>query len=385
MNQPERVYLDYAAATPLDPRVELAMEPFLRDQFANPSSLYAEGRDAKRSLESARKRVAKALGAKVGEITFTAGATEAINLVIQGVHKSYPQAKILALTSEHRAVLANLEAAGGQLIPVKKNGRINRDQLKKLLDDNVVMVCVALVNSELGTIQPLSDLAAMITQIRAARRKRGVELPLYLMSDASAAAGHVSLQVSRLGVDLMILNGAKFYGPKQSGGLYVRAGTKVEPVILGGGQERGRRSGSEAVAQVIGLATALELAEATRSDELKRQTELRRGVLTELEQIPGFSLNNSQHAVPSIINFRISGQNGEDLLYSLDAAGFAVATGAACSASSDQPSHVLLAIGLTAEQANESLRISLGRSTTRAQLQQFARALIQLAAGTIEP
>jgi len=378
MKAEKRVYLDYAAATPLDATVKTAMEPYFADEFANPSSLYREGRAARLALDGARKAIAKVLGARVGEIVLTAGGTEAVNLTIQGVQKSYPQSRILALASEHQAVLANIKPGADSLIPVKKNGRLNRDQLEKMISDDVVMVCAAQVNSELGTIQPLNDVAAIIAQLRQDRKKRGVELPLYLMSDSSAAAGHLSLQVSRLGVDLMVVNGGKIYGPKQSGALYVRHGVQLSPIIRGGGQERGLRSGTESVAQAVGLATALELADGDRHKFEKQHIELRKGLIDGLSQIPGFVLNNPQHSLPGIVNFRIAGTSGEDLVYRLDAAGFAVATGAACSASSNEPSHVLLSIGLTSEEANASLRVSFGRPTTASELTDFVAALRQL-------
>jgi cysteine desulfurase len=377
MNSSKRVYLDYAAATPLDPQILQVMQPFLEDRFANPSCLYSEGRAAKQALEQARKTVAQQLGARAGEIVFTASGTEAINLAIQGVTKALPEGIVLAASTEHQAVLANISALGerGKLFPVKKNGRVNRDQLVKAISDQVVLICLAQVNSELGTIQPLSDVAALVEEIRRDRLKRRVSRPLYLLSDSSAAAGQVSLQVSRLGVDLMALNGAKLYGPKGSAALYIKSGVQIAPVLLGGGQERGLRSGSEAVAQAVGLAKALEVAEALRPAEQKRLARLKVLLLKELAAIQGLVINNTQHVVPNILNFRIEGQSGEDLLYRLDAAGFAVATGAACSAAADGPSHVLLALGLSPGQANSSLRISLGRSTTGAQLTALAAAL----------
>ncbi|HSX14716.1 MAG TPA: cysteine desulfurase family protein [Candidatus Saccharimonadales bacterium] len=380
MKAEKRVYLDYAAATPLDPAVKASMEPYLAGEFANPSSLYAEGRAAKLALEAARKQVAMVLGAKPSEIIFTAGGTEAVNFAIQGVSKSYPQGRVLALATEHQAVLAIIEKLGdrGGLIPVKKNGRINRDQLEKLIADNVVLLCIGLANSELGTIQPMAEIAQLIASTGADRKKRGIDLPIYLFSDGAQATGHLSLQVSRLGVDLMALNGAKIYGPKGAGALYVRTGTKLEPLIYGGGQEKGLRSGSESLVQSTGFATALELAEQRRQADERRYGELNRFLKSELTKIPGLTINNPQHSLPSIINFRIDKQNGEDLVYKLDAAGFAVATGAACGASNNQPSHVLLAIGLTLDQANSSLRLTLGRSTTQTELDQFIQTLRSL-------
>lgn len=370
MNRPNRIYLDYAAATPLDPEVERAMAPFGRDQFANPSSLYAEGRVASQALTDARHRIASSLGAKPSEIVLTAGGTEAVNLAILGVGRRFPGTKVAALSIEHQAVLACLDALkteghSTRLIKVNNNGLAKPESIKQAVDDQTALIAVGLANSEIGTIQPLGKIAQVVQAIRTDRAKRGISLPLYLMSDASAAAGYHSLQVSRLRVDLLVVNGAKIYGPKQAGVLYVRTGVELTPLIYGGGQERGLRSGTESVGAAIGLAQALELAEASRPSETKRLTELRARLTNNLLAIPDVTLNGDPNSrLPGNINLTIGGVRGEDLVYHLDAAGVATATGAACSASSDQPSSVLLAIGRTAAQANQSLRLTLGRPTT---------------------
>ena len=370
MSNSKRIYLDYAAATPVDPIVERAMAPFAADEFANPSSLYTEGRLARQTLDDARHRIAQCLGAKSSEVVLTAGGTEAVNLAILGVGRRFPGAKVVTTAIEHQAVLGCVEALADEghqteLVKVNNRGLVEPESVERAIDDQTVLVSIGLVNSEIGTIQPLAKIAAIIKEARADRTARGIELPIYLMSDASAAAGLVSLQVSRLGVDLLVLNSAKIYGPKLSGGLYVRTGTDLKPLIYGGGQERGLRSGSQSVGLAVGLATALELADESRIDETGRLAALRDQLKAGLLDIDGVTVNgDDRHGLPNNLNVTIPDVSGEELVYHLDRARLAVATGAACSASSDQPSHVLLAIGLSPEQANQSLRLTLGRPTT---------------------
>ena len=371
MNQHHRIYLDYAAATPVDPAVERAMASFASEQFANPSSLYAEGRAARQALDDARHRIAGCLGAKTSEIVLTAGGTEAVNLAILSVGRQFPGAKVVTTAIEHQAVLGCVEALADEghqteLVKVNNRGLVEPESIGRAIDDQTVLVCVGLANGEIGTIQPLAKIAAIIKKVRSDRVARGVERPIYLMSDASATAGLVSLQVSRLGIDLLVINGAKLYGPKLSGALYVRAGTKLKPLIYGGGQEHGLRSGSQSVGLAVGLATAPELSEQRRAGETARLSELRDQLKAGLLNIEGVTVNGSErHGLPNHLNVTIPGVSGEELVYYLDQAGLAVATGAACSAASDEPSHVLLAIGLLPEQANQSLRLTLGRPTTK--------------------
>jgi cysteine desulfurase len=378
MSQP--VYLDYSAATPVKPEVAEAMRPYLSQEFYNPSAIYLAAKHAKRQLDGIRQSAAVQLGAKPAEIIFTAGATEANNLAIQGLGRQYPGAEILISAVEHESVRAPAELFDSREVPVDEHGRILLNKLSNLISDKTLLVSVMLVNNEVGTVQPLSEVAALIGHIRRQRREKGNELPIYLHTDAAQAGNYFDLHVSRLGVDLMSVNGGKIYGPKQSGILYVKAGLKLWPLIVGGGQEFGLRSGTESLAAAAGLAKALDLAQNARGAESKRVTSLRdyfESRITEL--IPGAVTNGTKnHRSPHISNITFDGVDNERLLMELDERGVQCAAGSACSASSDEPSHVLMAMGLSREMAQSTLRFSLGAQTTKDQLDKAVSALRQI-------
>lgn len=377
------VYLDYAAATPLDPKVFKAMEPYFADKFYNPSAIYLAARDVRQSLEQARAEVAGCLGSRPVEIIFTAGATEANNLAIQGVMRAFPGGEVLVSAIEHDSVLAPAVLYDGKLIPVDKNGLVAVAALEKLITDNTVLFSIGLLNNEIGTIQPLREFAVLRDKIVKDRLARGIDMPLYLHTDAAQAGNFLDLHVSRLGVDLISINGGKLYGPKQSGVLYIKAGTKLEPLIVGGGQERGMRSGTENVAASIGFATALKLAQVSKDASAKRITELRDLFVAELSsKVPGAILNKSSKSwAPHILSVSFPGQDNERLMMELDEAGIICAVGSACSASSEKPSHVLSAIGLDDKLARSTLRFSLGRHTTRSDIEKTIAALSRLISG----
>ncbi len=251
-------YFDHAAATPLDPIALAAMQPFLTSDFANPSSLYSAARKTRSAVESARKQVADVLGAKTTEIVFTSGGTEGDNLAIQGVLRAHPGAGWVTTAIEHDAVLASaahLKEFGhvATVVPVGQSGIVSPAAIAKAVTDDTVLVSVMYANNEIGTVQPLGDIAKRISEIRRDRKARGLGWPLYLHTDAVQAALYLSLHVDRLGVDLLTLSGSKIYGPKGTGAQYVRFGTMLEPLAYGGGQERARRSGTENVAGVVGF------------------------------------------------------------------------------------------------------------------------------------
>lgn len=377
-------YLDYAAATPLDLAVLNAMQPHLTQEFANPSSLHRVGREQAKALESARVRVAKVLGAKPTEIIFTSGSTESAVLAITGVARAVPMSRLVVGSIEHEAVLntvARLEDEGHQegIIAVTADGLVSPEQVAAAVDDMTVLVCVQYANNEIGTIQPIGKIGAAIAEIRADRLVRGVTRPLYFYCDA-AQAGSLNLQVARLGVDLMSLGGSKLYGPSGSGILYVRTGTELHTLGGGGGQESGLRGGTENVAAAVGFATALERVQASRTADIKRESALRDWLWKEIQhQLPEAIRNGA--ASPRLagnLNFTIPGADGETLVAYLDKEGYAVATGSACTASNDKPSHVLLAIGCSTEAATSSLRITIGRPTTKTELQGFVKALVKI-------
>lgn len=360
----ETIYLDHAAATPLDPKVLKAMMPFLTTEYFNPSATYLAARSVRKSVENARADIAHVLGCRSAEVYFTAGGTESANLAIHGVMERHPAAKMLVSSIEHDAVLKPAEMYDSATIPVDHSGIINIDALSNLVDEKTVLISVMYANNEIGTIQPIKQIAALVANIRRLRAESGNELPLYLHSDACQAAAYLDLQVSRLGVDLLTINASKVYGPKQVGALYISAGTKIDPFILGGGQERGVRSGTENVAGVVGMAAALTMAQNKRESEWKRLTTLQQQFIGELEKWDGVMVNGSRkHRLPNNVHVTFSGVDNERLMMQLDEAGIQVAVGSACKASSEEPSHVLSAIGMTEEDAQSSIRITMGRST----------------------
>lgn len=373
------IYFDYAAATPLDPRVLGAMQPYFEQTFYNPSALYAAARQAHDDLESWRARAAAILGARPSEIIFTAGGTESDNLAIDGVMRHYPQANIVVSAIEHDAVLEPAKQYDYRIAPVTAAGLIDLDTLQSCITGTTVLVSVMYANNEIGTVQPLAELGRLIQAIRDQRRRSGNELPLLLHSDACQAAGYLNLQVARLGVDLLTLNGGKIYGPKQSGLLYVRGGLQLTPLLRGGGQERGLRSGTENLAACAGLTTALEIAQAARHDESDRLHILQKQFVDAVADFA--TINGSRkHRLPNNVHLTIAGTDNERLLIQLDRAGVQAAAGSACSASNDLPSHVLQALGLDDHTAQASLRFSMGRGTTAEHIDKTVAILRELVA-----
>jgi cysteine desulfurase len=372
------IYLDYAAATPLDPAVLKAMQPYLADDFYNPSATYSAALEVKKTVGEARSKVAHWLGARPSEIIFTAGGTEANNLAIHGVMREFPTGNIVVSALEHESVLVPAREYDYREAAVGPDGRLDLANLRQKIDDKTVLVSIMYANNEVGTVQPIREIAKLVAEVRRQRGPKG--LPLYLHTDACQAANYLDLHVAGLGVDLMTINGGKIYGPKQSGALYVKAGLKLKPLISGGGQERGLRSGTENVASIIGLATALDLAQSKRHVEAKRLQELQRLFFKLLEeQIPTAQINGSRkYRLPNNLHLTIPGQDNERLLIQLDEAGIMAAAGSACSASNEEPSHVLHALGLSDEQTRASLRLTMGRSTTEEEIKHCLQVLNQV-------
>lgn len=366
-------YFDYAAATPVDPAVLEAMIPYYADAFFNPSAGYQSARDVRHDYESARATIASIFGAKPLEITFTAGATEANNLAIRGIMESDSEAEMIYSAVEHDSVIEPARQFISSICPVRPSGVIDLDQLSALITDKTLLISVMYANNEIGTVQPIKNVAALVSDIRKARLAAGITRPLYLHSDAAQAPNYLDMHVHRLGVDLLSVNGGKVYGPKQSGVLYVKSGLNVIPQIRGGGQERNVRSGTENVAGAIGLATALELASLNRPDEVERLRSLQTFFIQQLAaKVPSVAINGTmKQRLPNNIHITIPDSDNERLMMALDQAGFAVAVGSACSASSDEPSHVLAAIGLSESEARSSLRFTMGRFTTRSSIEQL--------------
>jgi cysteine desulfurase len=376
------IYLDYAAATPLDERVLAVMRPYLANNFYNPSANYQAARGVQAALEVARAKVAHWLGAKSSEIIFTAGGTEANNLAIHGVMRQFPRANVVAAAIEHESVLGPARRYDCREVDVQADGRIDLDDLRATIDDNTVLVSIGYANNEIGTVQPVREISRLVADIRRRRRAAGNDVPLYLHSDACQAGNYLDLHVARLGVDLLTLNGGKIYGPKQSGCLYVKAGTVLEPLIDGGCQERGLRAGTENVAASIGFAEALDITQIMRREETARLRALQEQFMKEIEKsIPGGAINGSlKYRLPNNVHLTVPGQDNERLLIQLDEAGIMAAAGSACSASKEESSHVLHALGLDDTAARASLRFTMGRDTTEKTIGQAAHALARLLA-----
>ncbi|MDO8879190.1 MAG: cysteine desulfurase family protein [Coriobacteriia bacterium] len=357
-------YLDYAATTPVDPRVVEAMLPYFTERFGNANSLYALGREAARALEDARERVARSIdAARPDEIIFTSGGTESDNTALIGLATAGGRSSghIIVSAFEHHAVLEPAWWLGKHGFEVTEltphpDGTVHPDDLAAALRDDTVLVSVMHGNNEIGTIQPIAELAA-VTHAGGA----------LFHTDAAQTLGKIEFDVAALGVDAASFSGHKIYGPKGTGVLYLKGGTRLSTYLMGGGQESKKRSGTQNVAGNIGFATALELMDAERPAEAPRLTALRDRLVSELlGEIEYAQLNAAEapERLPHIANFVIPGVEGEAMLLHLDAAGIAVSTGSACSSGSLKPSHVLLSIGCPVEFAHGSLRVSLGRFTT---------------------
>lgn len=357
-----QVYLDYNATTPLGPEALEAMMPYLTSECGNASSIHSVGQRARAAVERAREQVAALIGAREKEIVFTSGGTEADNLALRGIvgASELPRKHIVTTTIEHHAVLNTcqaLEAEGVAVtyVPVSRGGRVDPEAVRRAITPETVLVSVMYANNELGTLQPIAEIAAI------ARERK---IPFH--TDAVQAVGKVPVSVAELGVDLLSLSGHKIYGPKGVGALYVRRGVRLKPLFLGGHHERDRRAGTENVPGIVGLGAAAERARVLLADEGKRvaalRDELERRIL---ERVPHAGVNGDrERRTPNTSNIYFDFVEGEPLVITMDLKGIACSTGAACSSGAVEPSHVLTAIGLPAERARASLRFSLGRETT---------------------
>ncbi len=365
-----KYYFDYAATTPLEPRVFRAMRPYFSQKFGNPGSIHDAGRKTKEAIEKASAKIASILHCRSKEFIFTGSATEADNFAIFGMVKANKAMgkKIIVSAIEHKAVLAPCNALaeeGFEIIKLKvdKTGLVNPADIAKLLDSNTILVSIIYADNETGTIQPIREIAKVIKKFRV---QNNTALP-YFHVDASQAAQYCDINVEKLGVDLMTVSSHKLYGPKGIGGLYIRKEVKIKPIIFGGGQQNNMRSGTENVPSIVGFAEALALAEKNKNRECVRVEKLR----NELEQeifklIPKVVLNgHPQKRLPNFLNVSILDIEGEAALLYLDQKGIFASTGSACDSQTLEPSHVILALGRPYEYAHGSLRFTLGKYTTR--------------------
>jgi cysteine desulfurase len=381
MTPSARIYLDHAATTPVRPEAIEAMLPYFAEAGFNASSLHAEGRRARAGLDGARERVARMLGAKPREIVFTSSGSEADNLAILGAARARNARHVVSAATEHRAVLHALDVLRAEgrevtLLPVDAGGRISLEEFRAALRPDTGLVSLMLANNELGTLHPVAELAAIA-------RERGV----LFHTDAIQAPGRVPVDVATLGVDLLSLSGHKFYGPKGAGVLYVRSGTPLLPLVVGGGQEAGLRAGTENVAAIAGLAVALELAVRELPVERVRLTSLRdRFEESLLREVPGTRINARQSPrLPNISSVAFRGLDAPSLLARLDLEGLAVSAGSACAAGAAEPSHVLAALGGPAWVANGTIRFSLGRLTGEGETSDLSRRLAAIVKDMREP
>ena len=363
------IYLDYAAATPVSKKALDAMMPYFSEQFFNPSAAYLPAKKVRADYEEAKNKIAHCIGAKGTDIIITSGATEANNLAFS-ILKDNINAKCLVLAIEHDSVLNVAKNYNYEKIAVKKDGLIDLADFKKKLTDDVELVSIALANNEIGTIQPIAEIASLIREVKMNRLKNGNKTPLFLHSDASQAMNLIDISVARMGVDLLTINSAKVYGPKGVGALYVSHDVRLKPTLYGGGQENGLRSGTENVAGVIGFAAAFTDAKEHINGNRKKYTELVHLLQEKL------SHNSSSISYP--------GLDAERIIFKLEEEGIYVSTGAACAASKGQKSQTLTAIGLDDETINGSLRITLGADITKEDIETFADTLIKIVNAEVE-
>ncbi len=371
----KRVYMDNGATTQVDEKVLEAMLPFLKEDFGNPSSLHSFGRDVKKHLEEAREKVAAALNAEPEEIFFTSGGTEADNLAVQGVAKALRKQgnHIITSTIEHHAVLDVVKALEKEgykatYLPVNKDGLVDPADVAKAITEDTILVSVMMANNEVGTIQPIKEIASIV-------KEKGI----YFHTDAVQAVGNLPIDVKDLGVDLLSLAGHKIYGPKGVGALYIRKGTKINKNTYGGGQEKKVRPGTENIPGIVGLGRAIELATEDIPGKSAYLKSLRNKLIDELLKIKDVQLNgHREKRLPGNVNISFEYVEGESLILSLDMKGIASSSGSACTSGSLDPSHVLMAMELSHQTAHGSLRLSLGKNNTEEEVDYVLEVLPEI-------
>ena len=383
-NGMKEIYLDYAATTPLDPDVKEAMAPYWDKEFGNPSSLHPLGVRAKEAIERSRKSVASILNARPEEIIFTGSGTEAANLAIFGVLRPAKTGHIVLTPIEHHAVLEPLGALGEQgyavtFVSVDEYGRVDPDDVFRALRKDTLLVAVMYANNEIGTIEPIADIGKRIKRFK---KENGIQPndPPYFFTDACQAAGYLSLDVEKLGVDMLALNASKIYGPKGVGALWARKGISLTPLLYGGGQEHGLRSGTENVPGIVGLARAPEIADSEREKESARVSALRDYFFGELKKnFPESRINGHlTERLANNVNVSFQDIEGDAFVVYLGEKGVFASTGSACSSVSLEPSHVLEAIKCPSEFLQGSVRFTLGRATEKKDIDRAIAALAEV-------
>jgi cysteine desulfurase len=369
----KRIYLDYASTTPVDPRVVKAMLPYFSEKFGNTMSLHSFGQEARTVLEESREIVAELMGAKPNEVIFTSSATESNNLALKGIaFANRNKGKHIIISSiEHSCIIESakwLEKQGFEItrLKVDKYGLVDPDDVKKAIRKDTILVSVMHANNEIGTIEPIEEIGKIC-------KEKGV----YFHTDAAQSFGKIPINVNKMNIDLMTVSSQKMYGPKGVAALFIKEGTKIEPILHGGGHEMGLRSSTVNLAGIVGFAEACKICKKEMEKEEKRLTNLRDILIKEvLEKIPGSYLTGHPiKRLPNNASFWFEGVEGESVVIQLDLFGIAASTGSACSSEKLEPSHVLLAIGLKPEQAHGSLRLSLGRWTKEIEINYVLKIL----------
>jgi cysteine desulfurase len=381
----QSIYLDNAATTPVDPFVFKKMQPYFSQKYGNPSSVHRLGEEARQAVEKARQQIADFLGCSAEEIYFTGSATESDNWVILGIVEKFRsqhlvKSHIITSAIEHKAILEPCRVltkkglAEVTLLPVNQDGLVNPKDLEKAVKKNTCLVSIMYANSEVGTVQPIRQIGQLIKRINRKRSR-----PIVFHTDAVQAVNYLDCRVKYLGVDCLSLSGHKIYGPKGTSGLYIKKGTPISPLIRGGGHERGMRSGTENVPGIVGLAEAIKRVKNQKS-KIKNIKKLRdRLIKGILKSIPDARLNGSlKHRLPNNAHFSFKGAEGESIVMELSQRGIFTSTGSACASHSLKPSHVLLALGLSAEQAHCSVRFTLGRQTTARDIDYVLKVLPEI-------
>ncbi len=368
----DKIYLDYAATTPVDKEVLSVMRPYFSDKFGNPMTIHNFGHISKDAIDKSRKQISEFLGCMPGEVFFTSGATESNNMAIRGVVGNSRKVHIITTAIEHKSTLETLQilerdgVVDVTYLPVGKNGIVKVKDVKSAIRKNTVLVSVMYVNNEIGTVQPISSIGKLLKNSK-----------IIFHTDATQAVNYFNCDVDKLNVDIMSISGHKIYGPKGIGAIYIKLGTKIKPILTGGGQESGVRAGTHNVPGIVGLSKAIELVGDKSSVERKSMLKLRDYLIKRvLKEIPNSYLNGSQlKRSPNNANFRFDNVEGESIVMSLNLDGIAAGTGSACSSGALAPSHVLLALGLKHEQAHGSLRVSMGRNTTKKDIDTIIKKL----------
>ena len=376
------VYMDHAATTPMREEVLQRMIPFMKENYGNPSSIYTLAQQARNAVDESRRTIAKLIGCRSSEITFTSGGTESDNAAIKGAAFAMRHLgnHIITTSIEHHAVLhtcMQMEQFGFEVtyLPVDKEGKVNISDVENAITDKTILVSIMAANNEIGTVQPIAEIT---NRVKDAATSMGTSILVH--TDAVQAMGQIPVNVKEWPVDMLSMSAHKFYGPRGVGALYIKRGTPFEPLLMGGGQERQRRSGTENVPAIVGMELALSLAVMEQEEQGKKLSRYRDAIIEGLSKnVEGILINGHRRdRLPNNVSVSFLGVEGEPILLGLDFSGICASSGSACSSASLEPSHVLLAIGRTADQAQGTLRITLGRDNTQENVDYLLEVLPKL-------